>query len=165
MSRWKINRLRATARRMRAASLDNEEKIARRAGVNSLRGSKKSSKPSHVEYRPIGHSISLAARMQAIAPIGSIAATQLTQRLCEGYFTFKSLGPTTVKGVSEPVEGEPNSKLIMFDARRPSLGARKGAPLSPGTVGEAHCFKPKSAEMSKWILRTLKRHSPACLTR
>ena len=34
--------------------------------------------------------------------IGSIAATQLTQRLCEGYFTFKPLGPTVVKGVSEP---------------------------------------------------------------
>jgi class 3 adenylate cyclase len=55
------------------------------------------------EYTAIGHSISLAARMQALAPIGSIAATQLTQRLCEGYFTFKSLGPTAVKGVSEPV--------------------------------------------------------------
>ncbi len=57
----------------------------------------------HVEYTPIGHSTGLAARMQALAPIGSIAATQRTQRLCEGYFAFKSLGPTTVKGVSEPI--------------------------------------------------------------
>jgi hypothetical protein len=57
----------------------------------------------HAEYTPIGHSTRLAARMQALAPIGSIAATQQTQRLCEGYFAFKSLGPTTVKGVSEPV--------------------------------------------------------------
>jgi class 3 adenylate cyclase/tetratricopeptide (TPR) repeat protein len=57
----------------------------------------------HAEYTPIGHSTGLAARMQALAPIGSIAATQHTQRLCEGYFAFKSLGPTTVKGVSEPV--------------------------------------------------------------
>jgi class 3 adenylate cyclase len=62
----------------------------------------------HVEYTPIGHSISLAARMQALAPIGSIAATQLTQRLCEGYFAFKSLGPTAVKGVSEPVVSIPS---------------------------------------------------------
>src|SRR5262249_5106772 len=38
-----------------------------------------------------------------LAPIGSIAATRQTQKLCEGYFAFKSLGPTTVKGVSEPV--------------------------------------------------------------
>jgi class 3 adenylate cyclase len=58
----------------------------------------------HAEYTPIGHSTGLAARMQALAPIGSIAATQQSQRLCEGYFTFKSLGPTSVKGVSEPID-------------------------------------------------------------
>jgi len=57
----------------------------------------------HAEYTPIGHSTGLAARMQALAPIGSIAATQQTQKLCEGFFAFKALGPTTVKGVSEPV--------------------------------------------------------------
>jgi class 3 adenylate cyclase/tetratricopeptide (TPR) repeat protein len=57
----------------------------------------------HVEYTPIGHSISLAARMQALAPIGSIAATEHVRKLCEGYFIFKNLGPTKVKGVSEPV--------------------------------------------------------------
>jgi class 3 adenylate cyclase/tetratricopeptide (TPR) repeat protein len=55
------------------------------------------------EYTPIGHSTSLAARMQTLAPIGSIAVTAETQKLCEGYFTFNALGPTTVKGVSEPV--------------------------------------------------------------
>jgi class 3 adenylate cyclase/tetratricopeptide (TPR) repeat protein len=55
------------------------------------------------EYTPIGHSISLAARMQALAPIGSIATTEQVKKLCEGYFAFKALGPTKVKGVSEPV--------------------------------------------------------------
>ncbi len=59
---------------------------------------------AHTEYTPIGHSISLAARMQALAPIGSIASTEQVRKLCEGYFIFKSLGPTRVKGVSEPVE-------------------------------------------------------------
>jgi class 3 adenylate cyclase len=57
----------------------------------------------HVEYTPIGHSTSLAARMQTLAPTGSIAVTDATRRLCEGYFLFKALGPTRVKGVSEPV--------------------------------------------------------------
>jgi len=57
-----------------------------------------------VEYTPIGHSISLASRMQVLAPIGSIASTDQVRKLCEGYFIFKSLGPTKVKGVSEPVE-------------------------------------------------------------
>ena len=58
---------------------------------------------AHTEYTPIGHSTSLAARMQALAPIGSIAATDATRKLCEGYFIFKPLGPTVVKGVSEAV--------------------------------------------------------------
>jgi class 3 adenylate cyclase len=57
----------------------------------------------HVEYTPIGHSTNLAARMQARAPTGSIAATDGTRKLGEGYFSFKPLGPTVVKGVSEPV--------------------------------------------------------------
>jgi class 3 adenylate cyclase len=58
----------------------------------------------HTEYTPIGHSTSLAARMQVLAPVGSIAATGAMRKFCEGYFTFKSLGPTIVKGVSEPIE-------------------------------------------------------------
>jgi adenylate cyclase len=45
---------------------------------------------SHAEYTPIGHSTSLAARMQAMAPTGSIAATSTTHKLNEGYFTFKA---------------------------------------------------------------------------
>jgi len=57
----------------------------------------------HVEYTPIGHSTSLAARMQTLAPTGSIAITDATRKLCEGYFTFNPLGPTKVKGVSEPI--------------------------------------------------------------
>jgi hypothetical protein len=38
------------------------------------------------------------------APIGSLAATEQARKLCEGYFVFKSLGPTKFKGVSGPVE-------------------------------------------------------------
>src|SRR5262249_53597681 len=34
----------------------------------------------------------------------SIAATDAVRKLCEGYFTFKTLGPTRVKGVTEPVD-------------------------------------------------------------
>ena len=58
---------------------------------------------SQTEYVPIGHSTSLAARMQALAPIGSIATTETVRRQCDGYFVFKDLGPTRVKGVSDPI--------------------------------------------------------------
>ena len=52
----------------------------------------------HTEYTPVGHVTNLAARMQTAAPAGSIAASEATQRLCEGYFEFRALGPTAVKG-------------------------------------------------------------------
>jgi len=55
----------------------------------------------HTEYTPIGHATSLAARMQALAPTGSIAITENTRRIVEGYFELKALGPTRVKGLSD----------------------------------------------------------------
>jgi class 3 adenylate cyclase/tetratricopeptide (TPR) repeat protein len=58
----------------------------------------------HTEYTPVGHVTNLAARMQTAAPSGSIAASEETQRLCEGYFEFRGLGPTAVKGLSGPIE-------------------------------------------------------------
>jgi class 3 adenylate cyclase len=57
----------------------------------------------HAEYSPIGHTANLAARMQAVAPTGSIAITENTSRLIEGYFQLRPRGPTRLKGVSEPI--------------------------------------------------------------
>jgi len=57
----------------------------------------------HTEYTPIGHTNNLASRMQALAPTGSIAISEATRKFVEGYFALKPLGPTKVKGVSEPV--------------------------------------------------------------
>ncbi len=56
------------------------------------------------EYTPIGHSISLASRLQALAPAGSIAIGPAVRRLVEGYFTLNGLGLARIKGVTEPVE-------------------------------------------------------------
>jgi predicted ATPase/class 3 adenylate cyclase len=58
----------------------------------------------HTEYTPVGHVTNLAARMQTAAPTGSIAASEATRRLCEGYFIFRDLGRTEVKGLSEPIK-------------------------------------------------------------
>jgi class 3 adenylate cyclase/tetratricopeptide (TPR) repeat protein len=57
----------------------------------------------HVEYTPIGHTTNLASRMQVVAPTGSIAVSEATRKLVEGYFQLKALGPTLVKGLPEPV--------------------------------------------------------------
>jgi class 3 adenylate cyclase/tetratricopeptide (TPR) repeat protein len=58
----------------------------------------------HTEYTPIGHTTNLAARMQAVAPVGSIAVSDTTRHWCEGYFAFRSLGPTRLRGVQAPIE-------------------------------------------------------------
>src|SRR5271155_5894097 len=57
----------------------------------------------HTEYTPIGHTVNLASRMQVLAPTGSIAISEQTRRFVEGYFELKPLGPTRVRGVTEPV--------------------------------------------------------------
>jgi predicted ATPase len=58
----------------------------------------------HPEYTPIGHTANLAARLQTIARPGSIAISEQTRLLVEGYFELQPLGPMEVKGLSAPVE-------------------------------------------------------------
>jgi class 3 adenylate cyclase len=56
------------------------------------------------EYTPIGHSTSLAARLETLATPGAIVISGSTRRFVEGYFQLNNLGKTSVKGVSEAVE-------------------------------------------------------------
>jgi class 3 adenylate cyclase/tetratricopeptide (TPR) repeat protein len=58
----------------------------------------------HTEYTPIGHSTSLAARLQTLATPGSTIISVHTRAFAEGYFQLKALGQTKIKGVTEPVE-------------------------------------------------------------
>ena len=58
---------------------------------------------AHTEYTPIGHSISLAARLQTLAAPGSVVIGESVRRFVEGYFQLKALGASRIKGVSEPV--------------------------------------------------------------
>ena len=57
----------------------------------------------HADYVPVGHSTNLAARMEQLAAPGSIVVSEQTHRLTEGYFEFKDLGKTQIKGVEEPL--------------------------------------------------------------
>ncbi len=56
-----------------------------------------------LEYTSIGHSANLASRLQTLAPAGSIAVSERTRRLVEGYFEMRPLGSATVKGISDPI--------------------------------------------------------------
>src|SRR5215813_1061753 len=57
----------------------------------------------HTDYVPVGHATNLAARMEQMAAPGSILVTDYTHRLTDGYFAFKDLGKTHIKGVEEPL--------------------------------------------------------------
>jgi class 3 adenylate cyclase len=89
--------------RMRA---EGQTPIQVRIGVNTGEAVVRSIQTSegHTEYTPIGHSTGLAARLQTLATPGSTVISGYTRRFVEGYFQLKGLGPTRVKGVSEPVD-------------------------------------------------------------
>src|SRR5208282_4544478 len=94
--------LRRYAERLRA---EGRIPVEARVGVNTGEVVVRSIQVGgHTEYTPVGHVTNLAPRMQTAAPEGSIAASETTQRLCEGYFIFRDLGRTEVKGLSEPIK-------------------------------------------------------------
>src|SRR5216117_1362443 len=56
-----------------------------------------------MDYTALGHTASLAARMEQIAEPGKAYLTEHTARNVEGMFALDDLGKLTVKGVKEPV--------------------------------------------------------------
>jgi class 3 adenylate cyclase len=56
-----------------------------------------------VEYTAIGHTANLASWLQTMAPGGSIAVSEHTRKLCEGYFELRALGPMAARGISEAI--------------------------------------------------------------
>jgi class 3 adenylate cyclase len=89
----------------------------------------------HTEYTPVGHMTNLAARMQTAASAGSIAASEATQRLCEGYFEFRALGPTAIKGLDAPVEVYEVVRAVPLQTHF-QLAARRGLTRFVGREGE-----------------------------
>src|SRR5690242_270759 len=79
---------RCSAKLRQAGKLPVEARVGLNTGEVVIRSIATGDRPA--EYTPIGHSISLAARMQVLAPTGSVAATDATRKLCEGYFIFSS---------------------------------------------------------------------------
>jgi class 3 adenylate cyclase/predicted ATPase len=92
---------RYSARLREAGNLPIEARVGANTGEVVVRSI--TTGQGQTEYTPIGHTSNLASRMQALAPTGSIAISEQTRKLVEGYFALNPLGPTKVKGVSEPV--------------------------------------------------------------
>jgi class 3 adenylate cyclase len=78
----------------------------------------------HMDYSAIGQTTHLAARMEQLAPPGSIRLTAETLQLAEGFVQVTPLGPVPVKGLLVPVEvceltgaGPARTRLQAFAAR------------------------------------------------
>ncbi|WP_042877566.1 adenylate/guanylate cyclase domain-containing protein [Cupriavidus necator] len=67
----------------------------------------------HTDYDPVGHTIHIASRMESIATPSSILVSESIRRLTDGYFDFKALGATQVKGIPEP--------LAVYEVLRPGV--------------------------------------------
>jgi AAA ATPase domain len=81
----------------------------------------------HTEYTPIGHSVSLAARLQSLAAPGSIVIGGSVRKFVEGYFQLKALGASRIKGVIEPV---PVYEVIGLGPLRTRLQRSAGSGLT-----------------------------------
>src|SRR5438128_6994417 len=78
----------------------------------------------HMDYSAIGQTTHLSARMEQLATPGSILLTTETLRLAEEVVQVKPLGPTSVRGLRQPLEifelvgaGAPRTRLQAFAAR------------------------------------------------
>src|SRR5215472_8903344 len=58
----------------------------------------------YMNYSGVGLTTNLAARMEQLAPPGTIRLTAATLQLVEGAIRVNALGPIPVKGLAEPVE-------------------------------------------------------------
>jgi len=57
-----------------------------------------------MDYTAVGQTTHVAARMEQLAPAGTVRLTRETVRLAEGYVEVRSLGPISVKGLPNPIE-------------------------------------------------------------
>jgi class 3 adenylate cyclase/tetratricopeptide (TPR) repeat protein len=57
-----------------------------------------------VEFKAVGDTVVLAARLEQIAEAGQTYVSRDVFRVTEGYFDFETLEPTMVKGKTEPVQ-------------------------------------------------------------
>src|SRR5215510_4103529 len=101
----------------------------------------------HTDYVPVGHSTNLAARMEQLAAPGAILVTAQTQRLTEGYFEFRALGETPIKGVEAPL---PIYEVLGTGPLRTRLqvAARRGLTRFVGRYSETDQLK-RALEQAK----------------
>src|SRR5438132_516684 len=70
-----------------------------------------------MDYTAVGQTTHLAARMEQLAPPGTVRLSAETLALVEGYVDVKPLGPIPVKGLAAPVDVYELSGAVMARTR------------------------------------------------
>ncbi|HXH09082.1 MAG TPA: adenylate/guanylate cyclase domain-containing protein [Alphaproteobacteria bacterium] len=83
----------------------------------------------HMDYSAIGQTTHLAARMEQLAPPGTVRLTADTLRLAEGWVQVTPLGPVPVKGLPAPVEVFELVGAVLARTRLQALSARGLTPF------------------------------------
>lgn len=60
-----------------------------------------------VEFKAVGDTVIIASRLEGLAEPGTVYVTEDTNKLTEGLFRFKALGPKRIKGKEELVNYHP----------------------------------------------------------
>ena len=93
----------------------------------------------NIDYAALGHTTHLAARMEELAPGGTIRMTAHTLREVEGFVEVKPLGPLPIKGFSDAIEV---FELVGITSAKNRLQAAASRGLSPfvGRQAELEAF-------------------------
>ena len=72
-----------------------------------------------VEFKAVGDTVNLAARMEDLAEPGATYVTEQTFKLTEGFFRYESLGEREIKGKEKPIKAYrvigPSTRRTRFD--------------------------------------------------
>src|SRR5262249_52505922 len=78
----------------------------------------------HMDYTAVGQTTHLAARMEQMAPPGTILLAPATLQLAEGYVQVAARGPVAVKGLPESIEVYALTGLSALRTRLHAAAAR-----------------------------------------
>jgi class 3 adenylate cyclase/tetratricopeptide (TPR) repeat protein len=102
----------------------------------------------HMDYTAVGQTTHLAARMEQLAPPGSIRITADTLTLADGYVTVTALGRVPVKGLSEPIDVYELNGAVGAHARF-QVSARRGLSKFVGRTREIEALRQALGEVAE----------------
>jgi class 3 adenylate cyclase len=98
-----------------------------------------------MDYTAVGQTTHLAARMEQLARPGTTLMTEAALHEAEGYVQVKPLGPTPIKGLTEPI---PVYEVVGAGAARTRLqaAAHAGSRVSSGETPRSSSYKRGSSK-------------------